>query len=199
MASLLKRLSQQHQKEAKPTREELDSSNSEDDDLNEDLDKQVGSQSASSEDNEAAEENGEIVNIDPENELRAFKDPDPASREWKNRQRTLVVCSRGIAGRMRHLVQDLTDLIPNTKKESKLNRKDAVDVIDEMCFEKSCNNCMFFEQRKQKDLFMWLSKSPVGPSAKFMVTNIHTADELKLSGNCLKFSRPLLSFDEGFD
>lgn len=199
MASLLKRLSQQHQKEAKPTREELDSSNSEDDDLNEDLDKQVGSQSASSEDNEAAEENGEVVNIDPENELRAFKDPDPASREWKNRQRTLVVCSRGIAGRMRHLVQDLTDLIPNTKKESKLNRKDAVDVIDEMCFEKSCNNCMFFEQRKQKDLFMWLSKSPVGPSAKFMVTNIHTADELKLSGNCLKFSRPLLSFDEGFD
>ncbi len=100
---------------------------------------------------------------------------------------------------MRHLVQDLTDLIPNTKKESKLNRKDAVDVIDEMCFEKSCNNCMFFEQRKQKDLFMWLSKSPAGPSAKFMVTNIHTADELKLSGNCLKFSRPLLSFDEGFD
>lgn len=199
MASLLKRLSQQHQKEAKPTREELDSSNSEDDDLNDDLDKQVGSQSASSGDNEADEENGEIVNIDPENELRAFKDPDPASREWKNRQRTLVVCSRGIAGRMRHLVQDLTDLIPNTKKESKLNRKDAVDVIDEMCFEKSCNNCMFFEQRKQKDLFMWLSKSPVGPSAKFMVTNIHTADELKLSGNCLKFSRPLLSFDEGFD
>lgn len=29
--------------------------------------------------------------------------------------------------------------------------------------------------------------------------NIHTSDELKLSGNCLKFSRPLLSFDAGFD
>ena len=68
---------------------------------------------------------------------------------------------------MRHLVKDLTDMIPNTKLESKVNRKDAVDVIDELCFEKSCNNCMFFEQRKQKDLFMWLSKSPVGPSAKF--------------------------------
>lgn len=90
-------------------------------------------------------------------------------------------------------------MIPNTKKESKLNRKDAKDVIDEMCFEKSCNNCMFFEQRKQKDLFMWLSKSPAGPSAKFLVTNIHTSDELKLTGNCLKFSRPLLSFDKGFE
>jgi ribosome biogenesis protein BRX1 len=31
------------------------------------------------------------------------------------------------------------------------------------------------------------------------VTNIHTSDELKLSGNCLKFSRPLLSFDQGFE
>jgi len=68
-----------------------------------------------------------------------------------------------------------------------------------MAYEKSCNNIMFFEQRKQKDLFMWMAKSPVGPSAKFMVTNIHTSDELKLTGNCLKFSRPLLSFDQGFE
>ena len=89
-------------------------------------------------------------------------------------------------------------MIPNTKKESKINRKDATQVIDEIAFEKSCNNLMFFEQRKQKDLFMWMSKSPAGPSAKFMVTNIHTSDELKLTGNCLKFSRPLLSFDKGF-
>ena len=111
----------------------------------------------------------------------------------------MVVCSRGIAGRMRHLVKDLCDQIPNTKLESKLNRKHVGDVIDEMCFEKSCNNCMFFEQRKQKDLFMWLAKSPAGPSAKFMVTNIHTSDELKLTGNCLKYSRPLLSFDVGFE
>ena len=140
-----------------------------------------------------------MVNFDPEDDLRAFKDPDPASKEWKNRQRTLVVCSRGIAGRMRHLVKDLCDLIPNTKMESKLNRKDARDVIDDMCFEKSCNNCMYFEQRKQKDFFMWLSKSPAGPSIKFQISNIHTTDELKLTGNCLKFSRPLLSFDEGFD
>lgn len=45
---------------------------------------------------------------------------------------------------------------------------------------------------------MWLAKSPNGPSAKFLVNNIHTADELKLTGNCLKFSRPLLSFDKAF-
>ena len=72
-------------------------------------------------------------------------------------------------------------------------------MIDDICFELSCNNFLFFEQHKQKDLFMWISKSPNGPSAKFQVTNIHTSDELKLAGNCLKFSRPLLSFDKGFE
>ena len=158
-----------------------------------------GEEEKQSSNDENSGEAQEEVNVDPEMELRAFKDPDPNSKEWKNRQRTLVVCSRGIAGRMRHLVKDLCDMVPNTKTESKLNRKDAGIVVDEMAFEKSCNNIMFFEQRKQKDLFMWLSKSPAGPSAKFMVTNIHTTAELKLTGNCLKFSRPLLSFDQGFE
>jgi ribosome biogenesis protein BRX1 len=80
-----------------------------------------------------------------QSELGAFKDADPSTKEWKNRQRTLVVCSRGIAGRMRHLVQDLTNLLPNTKKESKVDRKEAKDVIEELCFDLSCNNLMFFE------------------------------------------------------
>jgi ribosome biogenesis protein BRX1 len=77
--------------------------------------------------------------------LSAFKDPEPHTKEWKNRQRTLVVCSRGISGRMRHLVKDLTDLLPNTKKESKVDRKDAKEIISDLCFDLSCNNLMFFE------------------------------------------------------
>ncbi len=43
------------------------------------------------------------------------------------------------------------------------------------------------------------SKTPNGPSAKFQVQNIHTMDELKMTGNCLKGSRPILSFDKEFD
>ena len=111
----------------------------------------------------------------------------------------MIVCSRGIAGRMRHLVQDILNIIPNTKKEAKVDRKQAGPVIDDLCYELSCNNFLFFEQHKMKDLFMWTSKSPSGPAVKFLVTNIHTSDELKLTGNCLKYSRPLLSFDKGFD
>ena len=39
----------------------------------------------------------------------------------------------------------------------------------------------------------------MGPSAKFRIENIHTTDELKMSGNCLKGSRAVLSFDGSFD
>lgn len=45
---------------------------------------------------------------------------------------------------------------------------------------------------------MWIGKFPNGPSVKFLVENIHTSHELKLSGNCLKGSRPVLSFDGHF-
>lgn len=131
--------------------------------------------------------------------MSAFADPEPHTKEWKNRQRTLVVCSRGISGRMRHLVKDLCELIPNTKTESKVDRKDAKETISDLAFDLSCNNLLFFEQHKQKDLFMWLTKTPNGPSLKFLVNNIHTTEELKLTGNCLKYSRPLLSFDSGFE
>ncbi len=31
------------------------------------------------------------------------------------------------------------------------------------------------------------------------VQNVHTMDELKMTGNCLKGSRGLLSFDEAFE
>ena len=131
--------------------------------------------------------------------MRAFKDPEANSREWKNRQRTLILCARGVNSRFRHLMNDLMDLMPHCKKENKIDRKVAKDYINDLCFQRSCNNCVFLEARKKKDFFLWVMKSPVGPSIKFSVQNIHTSDELKLTGNCLKFSRPLISFDKSFN
>ena len=101
--------------------------------------------------------------------MRAFKDADPNSKEWKNRQRTLILCSRGVNSRYRHLMNDVIDLLPHSKKEVKVERKIAKDIIDDLCFQRSCNNCIFFESRKKTDLFMWLIKSPDGPSFKFAV------------------------------
>jgi hypothetical protein len=128
-----------------------------------------------------------------------------------------------------------------------------------------CTSAMFFEARKRKDCYLWLSKVPSGPTAKFLIVNgapaaiisrfvvllprlsschgvlscapapvhwltcgtqpalqldyqlicscigscerarqpaasaataVHTMAELKLSGNHLKGSRPVLSFDK---
>jgi ribosome biogenesis protein BRX1 len=64
---------------------------------------------------------------------------------------------------------------------------------------KGCSTTLFFEVRKKRDLFLWLAHSPSGPSIKFHVVNVHTMDELRLTGNCLKGSRPILSFDRSFD
>lgn len=58
---------------------------------------------------------------------------------------------------------------------------------------------LFFEARKKKDLYIWASKVPCGPCVRFLCSNVHTMAELKLSGNHLKGSRPVLSFDSVFD
>jgi ribosome biogenesis protein BRX1 len=46
---------------------------------------------------------------------------------------------------------------------------------------------------------MWLAKPPNGPTLKMHVQNIHTMEELNFKGNCLKGSRPVLSFDARFE
>jgi rRNA maturation protein Rpf1 len=121
---------------------------------------------------------------------------------YRNKQRCLVLCSRGVTARYRHLLEDLRTLMPHHKKESKLDPGDdgfrrAVNDIAEM---RSCTSVLFLECRKRQDAYLWLSKvgSSSGPSAKFHVTNIHTMDELRLTGNCMKGSRPILTFDESF-
>jgi len=57
----------------------------------------------------------------------------------------------------------------------------------------------FFEARKGKDLYCWMSKPPNGPTVKMHLQNLHTMEELNFIGNCLKGSRPVLSFDAAFD
>ncbi|XP_008169964.2 ribosome biogenesis protein BRX1 homolog [Chrysemys picta bellii] len=126
--------------------------------------------------------------------------PAPISKgKWKNKERVLIFSSRGINFRTRHLMQDLRTLMPHSKADTKMDRKDKLFVINEICEIKNCNKCIFFEAKKKQDLYMWLSNSPQGPSAKFLVQNVHTLAELKMTGNCLRGSRPLLSFDPVFD
>jgi ribosome biogenesis protein BRX1 len=110
-----------------------------------------------------------------------------------------VIASRGITARYRYLLEDFKKLIPHHKKDNKLDDKSDIQAVNEIAEMKSCNQVMYLETRKHQDLYMYLGKTPQGPSAKFQVVNIHTMDELKLTGNCMIGSRPLLNFDTGFE
>ena len=120
------------------------------------------------------------------------------NKNWINKTRILIVASRGVSHQERHLVNDLISLIPNSKKECKIERDIASEELNNICYMHSCKYCIYFEHRK-RELVMWMFKSPNGPLAKFSVTNIHALNEIKLIGNCIKYSRPLLSFDQSFE
>ncbi|CAN0008858.1 unnamed protein product, partial [Phaeothamnion confervicola] len=107
---------------------------------------------------------------------------------YRNKQRVLVFSSRGITSRYRHLMEDLRRLLPHHKKDAKLDvgkNESLAAAVNAICEMKSCNGCVFLECRKKQDLFLWIGRTPHGPSAKFQVLNVHTMDELKLTGNCM--------------
>uniref|UniRef100_A0A8C0B5J9 Ribosome biogenesis protein BRX1 homolog n=1 Tax=Buteo japonicus TaxID=224669 RepID=A0A8C0B5J9_9AVES len=110
--------------------------------------------------------------------LRSHPEKASIIGKWKNKERVLIFSSRGINFRTRHLMQDLRTLMPHSKAG-------RVRILT--------------TSKKKQDLYMWLSNTPQGPSAKFLVQNVHTLAELKMTGNCLRGSRPLLSFDPTFD
>ncbi|XP_043461062.1 ribosome biogenesis protein BRX1 homolog [Leptopilina heterotoma] len=148
---------------------------------------------------EAKEENevqNEIEELPPAK--RMSDEPTPKKTKWINRQRVLVFASRGIGFRHRHLMDDIKKLMPHHRTEAKMEKTKNLQVINEMCEMKNCNKTILFEGRQKRDLYMWFSNVPDGPCAKFLVENIYTMGELKMTGNCLKGSRPLLSFDENF-
>lgn len=122
--------------------------------------------------------------------------------KYRNKQRCLVLCLRGATARYRHLLEDIRALIPHHKKESKLDpgKGGVARAVNDIAQIRSCNSVLFLECRKRQDAYMWIGRvgENAGPSARFHLTNAHTMDELRLTGNCMKGGRPILTFDESF-
>jgi ribosome biogenesis protein BRX1 len=121
------------------------------------------------------------------------------TKKWTDRERVLLLCSRGSLARTRHLINDLKRLMPHVRSEAKFDKKSKLEDLNEMCELANCTKCLYFESRKGRDTYLWVSNVDGGPSLKFLMRNIHTMNELNLVGNCLKGSRPILSFDAAFD
>lgn len=97
-------------------------------------------------------------------------------------------------------MMDIVSLLPHCKKDNKIESKENKGTtLNELVELRSCTGCLFFECRKRKDLYLWMAKCPNGPSVKFLVNAVHTMEELKLTGNHLKGSRPILTFASDFD
>jgi len=125
---------------------------------------------------------------------RSEEEPVAKSSKWTNKTRVLVLAARNINYRGRHLMTDIKGMMPHGKSDSKMQKKESLFAVNEIAEMKNCSKCLLFEGRKKKDVYMWAANVARGPSAKFEVENIHTMAELKMTGNCLAASRPLLSF-----
>ena len=113
--------------------------------------------------------------------------------------RVVMLGSRGITEKHKCLMRDLSMLMPQVRLESKMDPRDPPSAINEIADLRSCNHAIFLDSRRHKDLFMDFARVPDGPTLRFFVREIHTADELNLTGNCLRGSRALLSFSSEFE
>lgn len=118
---------------------------------------------------------------------------------WVNKQRVLIFSSRGISYLARHVMKNLRSLMAHSKSEPKAELRKNFSVLNEIAELRNCNKVLFFDMKKKRDLYLWMASVPDGPTVKFLVENLHTMEGLKLTGNCLRGSRPILSFDPKFD
>lgn len=89
----------------------------------------------------------------------------------KTKQRVLILSSRGVTYRQRHLLNDIYSLLPHSRKDAKLDTKTKLYQLNELADLYNCNNVLFFEARKGKDLYIWMSKAPNGPTVKMHLQN----------------------------
>ena len=129
---------------------------------------------------------------------RSDEEPPAKVSKWTNKTRVLVLAARNINFRGRHLMSDIKNMMPHGKGDSKMQKKESLFAINEIAEMKNCSKCLLFEGRRKKDVYMWAANVARGPSVKFEIENIHTMAELKMTGNCLAASRPILSFCPNF-
>jgi len=105
----------------------------------------------------------------------------------KIKQKVLILSSRGVTYRYtsgcclcssssnfyrhRHLLNDIYSLLPHSRKDVKLDTKTKLYQLNELAELYNCNNVFFFEARKGKDLYLWMSKAPNGPTVKMHMQN----------------------------
>ena len=110
-----------------------------------------------------------------------FRDKEEEEEEeeegiCKTDEKCFFVCvgknkNKNPTNRHRHLLNDLASMIPHGRKDAKIDTKSKLFYLNEVAELYNCNNILFFEARKNQDLYMWMSKAPNGPCIKLYVQN----------------------------
>lgn len=129
----------------------------------------------------------------------ASKDAYPGVlRRTSNVKKVMIVKSRGVTTTFIDMIADLVKLMPHVRKDSKFDKKEPLSSLVEIAELAGCAYCLYFEARKMKDLYLWAGAVAGGPCVKFLVQQVRPMDDLRLTGNCLMGSRPILSFGAEF-
>ena len=99
----------------------------------------------------SSEEDGDNDNDAPQlTPLPVIKSSITSDGRYHNKQRMLLLSSRGITARYRHLLEDLRTLIPHSKKESKLDvgKCPPEHHLLLQCFQHECRICVYDYKRR---------------------------------------------------
>ena len=130
----------------------------------------------------------------------ATRYPTVIRRSKHKKKKVLVLCSRGVTSSYVELMEDLLKIMPHARKDPKFDKREPLSSLVEIADLSACAACLYFEARKMQDLYMWVGAVRTeGPCAKFLVQQVRPMRDIRLTGNCLMGSRPILSFDGGFE
>ena len=118
------------------------------------------------------------------------------TENWINRQRVLLIGSKCLRKNEAQLLTELSSLLAHSKRDCRVEKRNSRSSIEESCQSRNCENFIYLEQRKNSsNLYIGKNK---GPTVKFQLCDFRTAEDQNFVGNCLRHSRPLLSFGSVF-
>ncbi|CAL6025003.1 Ribosome_biogenesis protein Brix [Hexamita inflata] len=113
--------------------------------------------------------------------------------------RVLSIYNKHILADHLALKRDYEKLCPHTKLEFKFDESEPLSHLQVLAHKRGCDTIIYWETRRRKDLFLYLSVMPSGPTMKFHVMNIKTSKSMRFEGNFAQRTRPLLNFSAEFD
>ena len=96
----------------------------------EDKEDQDEESSEEEEENDKSKENDSDIDVDVAREIENM--PSLSKGRWKNKQRLLLIGSRGINTKTRHLIDDMANLLPHAKKDVKVNKQQGFAQLNEI-------------------------------------------------------------------